>query len=149
MVLLKVFNSISLQNIQISFFMFEYLQSKNWSPKRFCLKWFLKENAEHINTNFAFVFPLIPKHIHNVCSIRARFQKFDQISRDTLGVCELVKNTIGTFCISQCLITLKNLVNYLLTVFNGDALPVFVLLLPMLHEQKKKKIFLMQQHILQ
>lgn len=62
--------------------------------------------------------------------------KFGQISRDTIDVSELMKNTIGTFCIFHCLITLKNLVNYFPTIFNRNTLPVFVLILPMLHEQK-------------
>lgn len=74
MVLLKVFNSISPQVIQVSFSMFMYLQTKYWSPKWLCLKCFFKENAEDIKTNFAFVFLLIPKHVHNVCNFRARFQ---------------------------------------------------------------------------
>ena len=62
------------------------------------------------------------------------------MSTDITGVYELAKNAIGTFCTFQCLITLKNLVNCFLTIFNVDALPVFVLILPMLHEQKEKKI---------
>lgn len=40
----------------------------------------------------------------------------------------------------QCLITLKNLLSCFLAIFNVDALPVFVLILPKLHEQKEKKM---------
>lgn len=65
--------------------------------------------------------------------------KFGQISRDTIDVYEPVKNTIGTFSIFQWLITLNNVVSYFLTIFYGDALPVFVLMLPMLHGKNRKK----------
>jgi len=60
------------------------------------------------------------------------------MSTDIAGVYALVKNVVDTFCNFQCLIALKNLVSCFLSIFNVDVFPVFVLIFPMLCEQKEK-----------
>lgn len=141
------------QSLQISFSCLCICRAKAEIQKGSVLKCSVKENAEYINKNFAFVrdpvLPVIPKPVQNICSLRARFQKFGQMPTDITGIYEPVKNTVGIFCTFPCLITQKNLVNCFLTIFNLDTLPVFVLILPMLQEQKEKKIWLMQQQFFQ
>lgn len=145
--------SISSKSPNLLFHAYCICRAKTEVQKGSVLKCSVKENAEYINKNFAFVrdpvLPVIPKPAQNICSLRARFQKFGQMPTDITGIYKFVKNTVSIFCTFQCLITQKNLVNCFLTIFNLDTLPVFVLILPVLQEQKEKKIWLMQQHFFQ
>lgn len=94
-------NRISSKSPNLPFRAYVFVELTLGSKKGSLLKCSVKKNVEYINTNFAFirgpVFPVIPKHVQNICSLRDRFQKFGQMSTDITGVYELVKNAVSRY----------------------------------------------------